>query len=80
MLYDLVGNFLSNSTYSESMSLSPDLATGVKSLSGSASILGVLVRLSVDCTRFRFILPILMADGVALSGSAVPVGMWATIR
>ena len=54
MLADLVGNFGVNLTYSESLSLSPELAVNGISLSGSADLVVISVGPSVGCARFEF--------------------------
>ena len=53
MLAQLVGEFLGNLKYSELLSLSPELASDVTSLSGSASILSVAVGTSVGREWFE---------------------------
>ena len=68
MLDNLVRKFLGDSTYSEYLSLSPELTVDVTSLSGSAVILGVVGGLSICRVQFEFILPLLMVNGVAVSG------------
>ena len=54
MLADLVGNFGVNLTYSESLSLSPELAVNGISLSGSADLVVIAVGPSVGRARFKF--------------------------
>ena len=54
MLAELVGKFSGDSTYSELLSLSPELASDVTSLSGLVGSLGVAVGQSVGNARFEF--------------------------
>ena len=68
MLDNLVRKFLGDSTYSEYLSLSPELTVDVTLLSGSAVILGVVGGLSICRVQFEFILPLLMVNGVAVLG------------
>ena len=68
VLAEIVGKCLGDSTYFESPSLSPELATNMMSPSGSAVILGVVGGLSICRVQFEFILPLLMVNGVAVSG------------
>ena len=57
----------------ESLSLYPELASDVTSLSGSASILGVMVGPSIGRAQFEFLLLFLMAAGVVLLLASVSV-------
>ena len=66
VLAELAGKFLGDSTYSESLSLSPELAAYVMSLLGSAVGLGVAAGPSVGRARFEFVLPLPIAVGVVL--------------
>ena len=75
---DIVGKFPGDSTYSESPSLSPELASNVTSPSGYAINLGVADGPSVGCGRFEFILTLHMDDDVAVLEAAVLVSAWAT--
>ena len=77
VLADLVSKFLGDSIYSESSSISPELASDVISLSGLVVNLGVAVGPSVGRARFKFILPLLMTAGMAVSEVAVSVSAWA---
>ena len=65
LLADLVGEFLGDSTYSESSSLSPEQADNVTSPSGSSGILVVVDGPSVVCERIEIILPLPMGDCVS---------------
>ena len=56
VMADLVGNFLVNSKYSESTLLPPELASDLKSLSGSEVNLGVAAVHYVGSAWFGFIL------------------------
>ena len=78
MLADLVVKFSSNLTYSEYPSLSPEVSADMTSLSGLVVILGVVVGPSLGHARFEFILPLLMAAGVTVSGVAVSVSAWSS--
>ena len=71
--YKLVGEFSGDSTYSESLLLSPKLASDMMSLSESAGGLGEEILPSVGCPRFEFLLKLPTAVGVAMSGAAVLV-------
>ena len=51
VLEELVGNFLGDSRYSKSLSLSTELAAEMTSISGLAGSLGVAVGPSVDHAR-----------------------------
>ena len=51
--YKLVGEFSGDSTYSESLLLSPKLASDMMSLSGLTGILGVAVGPFIGCTQFE---------------------------
>ena len=75
---NIVGKFPGDSTYSESPSLSPELASNVTSPSGSAVNLDVADGLSIGCGRFEFILTHHMDDDVAVLESVVLVSAWAT--
>ena len=77
VLAEIVGKCLGDSTYFESPSLSPELATNMMSPSGSAVILGVATWTSVGRARFEFILPLPMASCVVVSGAEVSVSAWA---
>ena len=66
MFDKLVGEFSGDSTYSESPSISPELASVMTSLSRLTDHLGVVVGPSVGCARFDFILPLLVAAAVAV--------------
>ena len=66
MLDELVGEFPGDSIYSESPSLSTELAANVTSLSGLAANLVVAYGPSVGCANFEFLLPFLVAAGVAM--------------
>ena len=68
---DLLGKFLVDSIYSELLSLSPELAADVMSLSGSAGIPGVAFGTYVGHALIEFILPLLMAADVAVSLAVV---------
>ena len=72
VLDKLVDKFFGDST-----SLYPELAADMTLLSGSTGIMGVTAGTSIGFTRFEFILPLLMAAGVALSGVLVLVSVWA---
>ena len=54
MLAELMGKFLGNLTYSELLSLSPELATDISSLSVLKGCLGVAVGPPVGCACFDF--------------------------
>ena len=71
------GEFLSDSKYSELLSLTPQLSAYMISLSGLACGLGDALLLSIGCERFEFILPSPMAAGVGVSGVEVLVSTWA---
>ena len=73
MLANVVGKFSGNSTYSESLSLPPELAVILTPLSGSAGNLGLFVETSVGRARFKFVLLILMATGLAVLYAAFSV-------
>ena len=64
---------MGDSKFSESSSLYPELASDVTSLSGSASILGVMVGPSIGRAQFEFLLLLPMASGVAVLGVEVSV-------
>ena len=64
---------MGDSKFSESSSLYPELASDVTSLSGSASILGVMVGPSIGRAQFEFLLLFLMAAGVVLLLASVSV-------
>ena len=66
VLAELVGEFLGNSTYLESPSLSLALAAYMTSPPVSAFNMGVVDGPSISRARFEFILPLLMAAGVAV--------------
>ena len=75
VMADLVGEFLVNSTYSESPLLPPELASDVKSLSGSAVNLGVAAIPYVVSACFGFVLILSMDSGVAVLGVVVLVSV-----
>ena len=77
VLAELIGEFLVNSTYYESPSLSIELAANMISLLGSAGFLGVAAGPSVGRARFEFILPLPMDAGVELLGEVVLLIAWA---
>ena len=52
VLVELLGEFLGDLTYSESPSLSPELAANVTSLFGLAGIMFVVVGLFFGCAQF----------------------------
>ena len=54
MLADLVGEFLVDSTYSESLLLPPKLVVNVASLSGLSGGLGDAFRPSVSCEKIEY--------------------------
>ena len=71
VLDDLMGKFSGNLTYSESPSLSLELAANMMSLSGSAGFMSVTAGPSVGHEWFEFIFPLSMVAGVAVLGSVV---------
>ena len=76
VLDDLMGKFLGNLTYSESPSLSPELATNVTSPSGLVVNMVVLNGPSIGHARFKFILWLLMSACVVVSEEVVLVSVW----
>ena len=68
VLADIKGKFLVNSAYSWSPPLPPTLAADVKSLSGSAGGLVDAIVPSVGHANFEFLLTLLTAAAVAVSG------------
>ena len=78
MLENLAGEFLHDSTQSESPSLSLELAADVTSLSGLEVGFGVVAGPSVGFSWFELFLLVPMATDVALLGAAASVIAWAT--
>ena len=78
MLANIVGKFPGDSTCSKLRLFSLEMAANVTSPSRSEGNLGVVVGNSIGSVWFEFILPLLVAAGVAVLGAAVLVIVWAT--
>ena len=76
VLAELVGEFLGDSTYSESPSLSPELAANMTASSVLVANMCVAAGPSLGSARFEFLLLIMVAAGVAVSESAFWVSVW----
>ena len=70
------GQFLGESTYSELLSLSTELATDMASLSVLTGCLGVAVGPPLGYAWFDFFCCSPIAAGVAVLGAAVSVSLW----
>ena len=73
MLAKLAGNFSGNLAYSESPSLSPELAADMTSLSELAGNVGVAAGPIVGHERFEYLLPLQVAVGMEVSEATVLV-------